>query len=110
MKLFKKLIYLLFFPIILSSFTACDNKEQFVMIGKITAINSHIEIEILQDEYNQGIMWVNYSSTTPIYNANNERINLSDLTVGNKIRIVYSGQVMMSYPGQIVAKKIILIN
>ena len=60
MKLFKKLIYLLFFPIILSSFTACDNKEQFVMIGKITAINSHIEIEILQDEYNQGIMWVNY--------------------------------------------------
>lgn len=82
---------------------------QFKMRAKILAINNHIEIEILEDEYNSGILWVNYSNKTTFKNNAGNAITISDLKVGDQIEITYSGQVMMSYPGQIVALQITLL-
>ena len=93
--------------------TACNNSEQtggFTMRAKIIAINSHIEVEILKDEYNSGIMWVNLSEKTSIKDENGNSLSISDLAVGDVIDIVYNGQVMLSYPGQINAQKITCIK
>ena len=69
---------------------------QFKMKAKILAINSHIEVEILEDEYNNGILWVNYSNQTILKDNAGNAITISDLKVGDQIEIIYSGQVMMS--------------
>lgn len=93
--------------------TACNNNEPsggFTMRAKITAINSHIEVEILKDEYNSGIMWVNLSEKTSIKDENENDLSLNDLAVGDIIDIIYNGQVMLSYPGQISAQKIVRIK
>lgn len=83
--------------------------QQFKMKAKILAINNHIEIEILEDEYNNGILWVNYSNQTTFLDSKGNKISASDLSVGDTIEIVYNGQVMMSYPGQISARQITLL-
>lgn len=83
--------------------------QQFKMKAKILAINNHIEIEILEDEYNNGILWVNYSNKTTLKDNAGNAITISNLKVGDQIEIIYSGQVMMSYPGQIVALQITLL-
>jgi hypothetical protein len=94
-------------------FTACNGDDnmnvQFKMKAKILAINEHVEIEILEDEYNSGILWVNYSNQTIIKDNAGNTITINDLKVGDHIEIIYNGQVMMSYPGQIAARKIILL-
>ena len=82
---------------------------QFKMRAKILAINSHIEVEILEDEYNSGILWGNYSNKTTLKDNAGNAITISNLKVGDQIEIIYSGQVMMSYPGQIVALQITLL-
>ena len=76
------------------------------MTAKITAISHVIEVEILDDQYNQGVMWVNHSNATAFYDQNGKKISASQLKVGDVIEISYSGQVMLSYPAQISAIKI----
>ena len=105
-------VFLLLLSLLLI-FTACNEDRemngQFKMRAKILAINNHIEIEILEDEYNSGILWVNYSNKTTLKDNAGNAITISNLKVGDQIEIVYSGQVMMSYPGQIVALQITLL-
>ena len=45
---------------------------------------------------------------TDFYGRDGEHISRGALRVGDTVEIVYSGQVMMSYPPQIVARKITL--
>lgn len=109
MNKFKKLCLVLIAPFLICA--GCNHKQEngFVMKAKITAINSRIEVEIISDKYNSGVMWVNLANNVIIVNSQGKSICLSDLAVGDKIEIVYNGQVMMSYPAQIVAKKITLL-
>ena len=46
------------------------------------------------------------SDSTVFCNSDGKKIKKSDLSVGDTVEIFYSGQVMMSYPPQIVAAKI----
>lgn len=78
------------------------------MVAEIKSISDVIEVEVIEGEYDtSGIYWVHVSSATIFETDIGDRINLSDLSVGDRIAIIYSGQVMMSYPPQIVAKKIV---
>ena len=105
-KKLKRLLILASLPFLCCAGCSHNTNGKFIMTATITAINSHIEVEILTDEYNSGIMWVNASSLTAVYNSNGKKIKLNDLRVGDKIQIEYSGQVMMSYPPQIAAKRV----
>lgn len=67
---------------------------------------SRIEVEITESEYAFGIYWVLINSDTKIYDTEGNKIDISEIKVGDIIEITYGGQVMMSYPPQIVAKKI----
>lgn len=81
------------------------------MVAEIIAIGDKIEVEVIEGDYGaSGIYWVNVSSTTTVKTSDGKSIKLSDLAVGDQIEIIYSGQVMMSYPPQIVAKKIIKVQ
>ena len=84
-----------------------EDKDEPIMVAEIVAIGDKIEVNVIEGEYDaSGIYWVNVNSSTTVKTSDGKSIKLSDLAVGDRIEITYSGQVMMSYPPQIVAKKI----
>lgn len=64
-----------------------------------------LEVEVIESDYAFGIHIVHTSNATFI-NAEGEAISPSDIQVGDTVEITYSGQVMMSYPPQIVGLKV----
>ncbi len=79
------------------------------MTAEVTAFGDKIEVNVIEGEYGaSGIYWVIISDETVIVNTDGTHV--SALKVGDKIEITYGGQVMMSYPPQIVAKKIVVLN
>ena len=80
--------------------------SDFKMIAVITETSSNIAVDVIESEYTSGIHWVNIASSTEFYAKDGSRISRSDLKVGDTVEILYSGQVMMSYPPQIVAARI----
>ena len=77
-------------------------KDGFVMTARITAIGDRIEVEVIEAEYISGAVWVVTNEETPILDENGAKTDISALAVDDVIKVAYSGQVMMSYPAQIV--------
>lgn len=83
--------------------------EGVKMTAIVKNIGEKIEVEVVEGEYDaSGIYWVNVSDETVYTNSDNVRLSLSDLKVGDTVEITYGGQVAMSYPPQISAKKIVI--
>ncbi len=81
------------------------------MIAEIVAIGEKIEVEVIEGEYGAvGIYWVITGEGTVYETEDGKSISADSLEVGDRIEIIYNGQVMMSYPPQIVAKKIVLVD
>ena len=84
-----------------------DETAEYGMRAKITAIGEKIEVDVSEGPYGaEGPYWVITSDSTAYRNASGEAITRADLAVGDTVEIVYGGQVMMSYPPQIVAMRI----
>ena len=80
--------------------------EKFVMYAQITDIADKIEVNVYEAEYAEGIYRINTDSATKLRGKDGKKISFSDLAVGDKIKITYSGQVAMSLPPQVYAKEI----
>jgi len=106
-KLFKRIAILTSLLFLVScSPGVSDAQPTVVMTAVIDNIFDRIEVSVLESEYTSGVHWVITSAETEIIGKNGERITREDLEVGDTVEIVYSGQVMMSLPPQIVARKI----
>ena len=109
-KYMRLLLALLCLPLLFS----CQGEEVpagteggFQMTARITAIGEKIEVEVISGPYEaSGPYWVITGEATCYRNAAGERIDRSDLAVGDRVEITYGGQVMMSYPPQIAAARI----
>lgn len=90
--------------------TSCEEVEPVdgaKMTAVIKSVSEKIEVDVIEGDYEvSGIFWVNIGSDTVIVNQNGIRVTKSSLKVGDVIEITYSGQVMLSYPPQIVALQI----
>ena len=85
------------------------NEGEVVFRGKVTSIDKkEIQMEILDSEIAFGIYRVLYNSETPFFGLDGQQITLSDIEIGDVIEVVFSGQVMQSYPPQIAARRIYL--
>ena len=94
-------------PCLLS--TGCSESEDVVkMTARVTAIGDKIEVEVIESEYTSGPYHVITSDDT-VFQKNGIKINRDGIKVGDTVEIYYSGQVMLSYPPQIVAHKIIVV-
>lgn len=80
--------------------------ERFTLTGIVKAVSDRVEIEVVGSDYAFGIYWVLISDGTELIGADGGAISLSDIKEGDTVEVVYGGQVMMSYPPQIVAKRI----
>ena len=83
---------------------AADNK--FKLLAIVKNVGEKIEVEEIESDYAFGEYWVITHQETEFFDSNGNKIARSDLKAGDKIEITYGGQVMMSYPPQIVAKAI----
>ena len=81
-----------------------------VMKAQIKEIGEKIEVDVVESEYTTGVHWVITSDATQYFDKDGNKINRSDLKRGDVVEIRYSGQVMMSYPPQIVAARITVLN
>lgn len=78
------------------------------MIALIDSIDGDMMVTVLESEYTSGPHLVHVTPATKLLGKGGEIISLSDFKVGDKVKILYSGQVMLSYPPQIVAAEIAL--
>ena len=69
----------------------------------------YIEAEIVDSQIAFGIYHVLVSDITEFYGKSGEKINRDDIADGDIIEIVFSGQVMNSYPPKIAAKRVYLV-
>lgn len=68
-----------------------------------------LEVDVIEGDYGvDGIYWVIVSEKTKINGEDGAPVALSELKEGDLVEILYGGQVMMSYPPQIVAGSITL--
>ena len=105
-KLMSILSFVLSLPLL---FCACGgNKDMpstdFSLVAKITAVGDRIEAEIIESENGmQGPVWIITSEDTVYTTEAGKAIFRRDLAAGDVITVYYGGQVMMSYPPQVVA-------
>ena len=84
-----------------------EKSDNFVMKATVTNVNDKIEINVYEAEYAEGIYWLVTDDKTQVVDASGSLISLSDIKSGDNITVEYSGQVMMSYPPQVYAIKIV---
>ena len=85
-----------------------DDEERFYLVGEVTALRDCIEINVIEGEYAYGIYWVLASDETNIFDQNGNQIALDNIKIGDTVEVIYTGQVMLSYPPQIVPIEVIL--
>ena len=84
-----------------------EKVEGVKMTAIIKNLDGKFEVEIIEGEYGiSGPCWINTSNETVYADEDNNIIKKSDLKIGDLIEITYNGQVMLSYPPQVVAHKI----
>ncbi len=114
-KYFKPLFLLLLLPLLLAcgkmpeeTLPAGGGAASARMLARVCDIdNSVISVEVTESDYGMsGPFWVRTSDGTLYSGKNGEAIRRTDIRVGDTIEILYGGQVMMSYPPQIVAERI----
>ncbi|MBO5907448.1 MAG: hypothetical protein J6Q85_04810 [Clostridia bacterium] len=76
------------------------------MTARIDNISEYIEVTVLESEYTFGPHWVITAENTRYFDSDGGQISRADLAAGDTVEILYSGQVMLSYPPKIVAAKI----
>ena len=81
---------------------------EVVYRGKVTNLGDKyaLEIEIVDSTIAFGPYRVLIGNSTTFYGLDGEEISREDIELGDVIEVVFSGQVMMSYPPQIAAKRV----
>ena len=80
------------------------------MVAEILEINDTILVDVKKSEYAFGPYVIILHENITYLSSNGSKISKSRLKVGDLIKINYSGQVMLSYPPQVVAYTITLIE
>ncbi len=99
-------LLLLVFPIAaVAGEVSIDTKVK--MTAEILSVGEEIYVRVLESEYTSGPHIVITGEATKYFGLDGEKISREELKVGDRVEIFYNGQVMMSYPPKIVARKIV---
>ena len=110
----KKISIIILLAIALIVLSACNGNgeqnvvgEKYEMLATVKEVDDRITVEVLEAPHNNtGIFWIITGDTTSYFGKDGEKIKKGDINPGDKILITYGGQVLMSYPPQIVAYEI----
>lgn len=79
----------------------------FYMIATVENLSNPFQVNVIEAEFAYGVHWLVTSEDTVYEDTDGNRLSKSALKIGDTVKIYYNGQVMMSYPPQIVARKIV---
>ena len=82
--------------------------ESVRMLARVDKLGDKLEVTVLESEYTFGPHLVITTEDTGYYTSSGAPITREDIKVGDRVEILYSGQVMLSMPPQIVAHRITL--
>jgi hypothetical protein len=82
--------------------------DGFTMIAKVKSVGDRVEVDVISAEYASGIFHIIVGENTLIYSALGNEITKQELKSGDTVEITYNGQIMLSYPPQVVALKIVI--
>ncbi len=83
--------------------------DEFVLKAVVKAVtNGTVEAEVIESDYAFGIYWVRTGENTQFSYSDGSAATIDDIAAGDTVQISYNGQVMMSYPPQIVALSIVI--
>ena len=87
---------------------AQGSSDEYVFKGKVSSLENRncIEMEIIDSDIAFGTYWVLVSNETLYFDNNGNATDQSAIKVGDIIEVVFSGQVMNSFPPKISARKI----
>ena len=91
-----------------SDLPASAQPSTVTMEATVIEVGERLLVEVTRSEYTSGPHIVLINDGTVMEDANGNAIFSDSLRVGDELTILYSGQVMLSYPPQIVALSIIL--
>lgn len=117
------LVFLLIFTLVIPLISCQKNEEDTIptmsqentneaasptvqMEATVTKAGAPLTVEVNKSQYTFGTHIVHLSENTHIQNASGQPISTESIRVGDRLTILYSGQVMLSYPPQIVALSI----
>ena len=83
--------------------------ESYVLKANVISVSDRLEVEVIESDYAFGVYWVLINENTKFEGVGGNTASLSDVQPGDTIEITYGGQVMMSYPPQIVAWRVTLL-
>ena len=111
---FKVLLFVLLSLALLAGCTSAlgagaQTEGAYSMIGRVTELGDKILIEAEESEIAFGPYLVITSGSTVYTDGEGKPLRRTDLAVGQRVKITYSGQVMLSYPPQIVAHSITVL-
>ena len=81
--------------------------DEYVLKAIVKSVDnpSRLKVEVVESDYAFGI-YIVHTENADFTDATGTSISVSDIRVGDTVKITYGGQVMMSNPPQIVAHKI----
>lgn len=82
--------------------------DGFTMIATVKSVGDRVEVDVISAEYASGIFHIIVGENTQIYSAEGREITKQDIKAGDTVEITYNGQIMLSYPPQVVALKIVI--
>ena len=82
--------------------------DQFYLSGEVIDLEYDVLINVTGSDYAFGPYRVLVSSETNVVDFDGNKISADEIKIGDIITVVYSGQIMMSYPPQIAAKTVYL--
>ena len=116
----KKIITFLVLACIVFSMPSCTlingegggemETQKFTLYANVIEVGEKLEVEVVESDYAFGIYWIIVSNKTELFLSDGTRAALSDIKAGDKIEIVYNGQTMLSYPPQIVALSVRVVE
>ena len=89
--------------------TPKNNEPSFEAKATVLELGEKILVDVYEAEYASGNYLVIIPDCISIVGKNGENLTRGDIKVGDRLEIIYNGQVMMSYPAQFVARKIKLL-
>lgn len=87
-----------------------NERGEFVFKGEVTDLSNyrHIEMEIIDSNIAFGTYHALTDKSTLFFDNDGNTITRNDIKVGDVIEVVFSGQVMQSFPPKIYAQKVYL--
>ncbi|MBE6635223.1 MAG: hypothetical protein E7617_03370 [Ruminococcaceae bacterium] len=123
MRNLKKIILIILSFALLSACTNSDDQsgnedkaeadkigDSVTMRAEIVELGDRLMVNVLESEYTSGPHVVHTPPETRLLDKDGNKITLDELKIGDTVDIRYGGQVMMSYPPQIVAAEIRLVG